>query len=124
MTTWVADALHRLTASRGELEADDARRISHVPGATPVAEVVLRRRAVVSGTVTALTYRPRSQSPALVARLSDGTGSLELIFLGRREVAGIEPGRRLVAHGMVYDDHGRPAMFNPGYRLLPRADQA
>jgi RecG-like helicase len=120
----VADALHRLTATREELEADDERRISHVPGATPVAEVVPRRRAVVAGTVTALTYRPRSQTPALTARLSDGTGSLGLIFLGRHDVPGIEPGRRLVAEGMVYDDHGRPAMFNPAYRLLPRTVSA
>jgi hypothetical protein len=120
VTPRVADALHGLTASRRELEADEERRISYVPGATPVAEVVARRRAVVAGTLTALTYRPRTQTPALTARLSDGTGSLELIFLGRREVPGITPGRRLVAEGMVYDDHGRPAMFNPAYRLLPR----
>jgi DNA/RNA endonuclease YhcR with UshA esterase domain len=124
VTPRVADALHGLTASRRELEADEERRISHVPGATPVAEVVPRRRAVVAGTVTALTYRPRTQTPALAARLSDGTGSLEVIFLGRREVPGITPGRRLVAEGMVYDDHGRPAMFNPAYRLLPRGASA
>lgn len=124
MTPRVADAIHGLLASRRELEADEERRTSHVPGATPVAEVVPRRRAVVAGTVTALTYRPRSQTPALVARLSDGTGSLSLIFLGRRDIPGIAPGRRLVAEGMVYDDHGRPAMFNPGYRLLPRGDSA
>jgi len=124
VTPRVADALHGLVASRRELEADEERRISHVPGATPVAGIVPRRRAVVAGTITALTYRPRSQTPALAARLSDGTGTVELIFLGRRDIPGITPGRRLVAEGMVYDDHGRPAMFNPGYRLLPRAASA
>ncbi|MPV38566.1 OB-fold nucleic acid binding domain-containing protein [Georgenia subflava] len=124
MSTRLGQALHRLTASREELEAADERRTSHAPGSVAVADLVPRRRAAVSGVLTALTYRPRTQTPALVARLYDGTGTIDLIFLGRREVAGIELGRRLVAEGMVYDDDGRPAMYNPAYELAPRAAHA
>ncbi|UNX53381.1 OB-fold nucleic acid binding domain-containing protein [Georgenia sp. TF02-10] len=117
------DALHRLAASREELEAADELAICRAHGATPVAEVQPRRPARVYGVVSALTYRPRGQAPALVARLYDGSGTMDLIFLGRHEVPGIEPGRRLLAEGMVLDDRGRLAIFNPAYRLSPPGGQ-
>jgi len=116
----LVDRVRRLTASRTELEADEERRISHRPGCCPVRDLVPRRRATVAGKVAALTYRPKDRTPAVTARLTDGTGTIDLIFLGRREVRGVAPGRRLVAEGMVCDENGRPAMFNPNYRLLPR----
>lgn len=120
MTSRLGQMLHGLTASREELQADDERRASVAHGATPIAELVPRRITTVAGTVAALTYRPRGQAPALVARLFDGSGSIDLVFLGRRDVPGIEPGGHLVAHGMVYDDAGRRAIFNPAYELIPR----
>lgn len=118
MSGRLTGALHRLAASRSELEAEDERR-ARVPGTVPVADLVARRRARVAGTVTALTYPPASEHPALVARLADGTGVLELVFLGRRDVPGIEPGRRLVVEGTVVEDRGRRLVYNPAYTLLP-----
>ncbi|WP_341361218.1 OB-fold nucleic acid binding domain-containing protein [Georgenia sp. M64] len=116
------ESVHRLTASREEIDAAEQLRTARTSGATPVAECVARRPARVAGVISSLTYRPRGETPALVARLYDGSGSVELIFLGRRDVPGIEPGRRLVAEGTVYDDHGRPAIFNPAYELGARGD--
>ncbi|GAA4433235.1 hypothetical protein GCM10023169_40010 [Georgenia halophila] len=120
----LTEHLHRLTASREELEADEARRDCELPGCTHAADLVPRHRATVAGTVTALTYRPKDQTPAMTARVSDGTGTVDLVFLGRRDVPGIDPGRRLVAEGMVCAPDGdRAAMFNPAYRLLPRSTE-
>lgn len=65
----------------------------------------------------AVTYRPSGSS--LVARLHDGTGELDLVWLGRRHIPGITPGRRLVAEGVIYSGDQRPTIFNPAYRLLP-----
>ncbi|MFH5823048.1 OB-fold nucleic acid binding domain-containing protein [Georgenia sp. AZ-5] len=110
--------LHRLTASREEIDADEERRTSRLLGATPVAEVAPRRRGRVAGVISSLTYRPQGEAPALVARLFDGTGSVDLVFLGRHEVPGIEPGRHLVAEGMVAEHAGRPVIFNPAYELV------
>ncbi|WP_127127574.1 OB-fold nucleic acid binding domain-containing protein [Georgenia sp. SYP-B2076] len=124
MSSRLGQLLHGLTASREELHADDERQTSAAHGATPVAELVPRRRAVVAGAISALTYRPRGQSPALVARLFDGSGSIDLVFLGRHDIPGIEPGRRLVAEGMVYEDAGHRTIFNPSYELIPRGQNA
>ena len=54
-----------------------------------------------------------------VAELYDGTGSLSLIWLGRRQIAGVEPGRRMRVEGLVTQSEGRPVLFNPRYELVP-----
>ena len=57
--------------------------------------------------------------PALEADLFDGSGHITLVFLGRRTVAGIEPGRALSATGRITCHEDQPLMFNPRYQLLP-----
>ncbi len=41
-----------------------------------------------------------------------------MVFLGRRQVGGIEPGACVAVTGVVGDRHGRPEMLNPEYELL------
>ena len=66
-----------------------------------------------------MTLRPRAGVPALEAELYDGSGHLSLVWLGRRHIAGIEPGRRVRVHGMVTQSDGEPAIYNPRYELKP-----
>jgi hypothetical protein len=56
--------------------------------------------------------------PTLECVVADDTGSISIVFLGRRQVPGIEPGTRLVAHGMAGSHFGRLAILNPEYELL------
>jgi len=86
--------------------------------AEPVAQVRARRRSEVEGVLVAVTYRPSGGPTGVVARLHDGTAELDLVWLGRRHIPGITPGRRLVAEGMVYSGEQRATIFNPAYRLL------
>ncbi len=78
-----------------------------------------RRTACVCGTLKSVTLRPRAGVPALVAELYDGTGILHVVWLGRRQIAGIEPGRRIRVLGRVAQRDGKPVVFNPSYDLLP-----
>ncbi len=55
----------------------------------------------VTGRIRAVVYTPTEHVPTLQAELYDGSGSMTLVWLGRRRIAGIEPGRRLVATGRV-----------------------
>lgn len=98
-----------------EHEQEQAARL----GGTPVADVVPRQRATVCGTLRSVTLRPRAGVPALVAELYDGTGTLAVVWLGRRQIAGVEPGRRMRVEGMVTQTDGRPMLFNPRYELVP-----
>jgi DNA/RNA endonuclease YhcR with UshA esterase domain len=98
-----------------EHEQEQAARL----GGIRVADLELRRRATVCGTLRSVTLRPRAGVPALVAELYDGTGTLAVVWLGRRQIAGVEPGRRMRVEGMVTQTDGRPMLFNPRYELVP-----
>ena len=88
---------------------------------TPIASVVPRQRIRVAGRVKSVRVQPRAGTSNLECVLSDGTGGLLLVFQGRPKIAGIEPGARLVAEGMVGTWGRRPAMLNPSFELVQGA---
>lgn len=113
------EALRSALASRDEVAADEERRVAALQvGATPVARLRSRRRATVTGVLRSVVLRPADRVQAVEAELFDGSGSVDLVWLGRRRIAGIEPGRRARAEGLVTDVKGRRVMFNPRYELL------
>ena len=118
--TGVRAALHGLVASQDELEATEERRETVRRGCTAVTDLADRRRARVSGVLRSVTLRPSQTVPALEAELYDGSGSVNVVWLGRRRIAGIEPGRRLRLEGLVCVQNGRRTMYNPRYELSPR----
>jgi RecG-like helicase len=88
-------------------------------GATPIAECVAGERFVVHGTVRSLTLRPRGGVLALEAELYDGSGRITLVWLGRRQIRGVDPGRTLVARGRATHGRGTLVIYNPSYELRP-----
>ena len=111
--------LTRLASSAKEHEAAELRSDCADVGATLVAELPAREQVVVAGTLRTVTLRPRAGVPALVAELYDGSGTLSLVWLGRRQIPGIDPGRSIVCSGRVTLDHHQPVIFNPRYELRP-----
>ncbi|WP_172120685.1 OB-fold nucleic acid binding domain-containing protein [Actinomyces faecalis] len=107
-----------LRASREELEAQDEARRAAERGTVLISELVARERACVSGVLRAVTYRPAQDKPVFVGQLFDGTGSVDLVWVGRRSIAGVRPGVHLRAEGMVVAGRTRPTIYNPGYELL------
>lgn len=107
-----------LRRSREDLDADDEARSALERGTVPISSLVPRRRAQVSGVLRAITYRPAADKPMLVGQLFDGTGSVDLVWVGRRSIAGIHPGTHLKAEGMVAAGRSRPTIYNPSYELL------
>lgn len=109
--------LHRVVASESELDAEELQEASARAGAEPVCDCPRGRRATVSGRLTSVVYTSRTTLPMLEAELFDGSGTVTLVWLGRRRIAGIEPGRTLTAEGRVAVRDGRKVIFNPSYTL-------
>ncbi|NVI89824.1 OB-fold nucleic acid binding domain-containing protein [Actinomadura sp. BRA 177] len=109
--------LRRMAAGKAELEAEELQKTTGHEGATPISDCAARRRHCVAGTLRTVTLRPRGGAPALEAELYDGTDVVDLVWLGRRRIAGIDPGRMLRAEGLVSVQDGRKVMFNPRYEL-------
>lgn len=109
----------RFTRSTVELAADELHDTTVRLGATPIDELADREQAVVFGEVRSVALRPRAQVPALVVELWDGTGTVDLVWLGRRAIAAIEPGRQLRARGRVTYRGRIATIFNPFYEIVP-----
>ena len=112
-------ALTRLVSTDDELRAAELRHDAADLGCEPIGRCAERARVTVHGTLKTVTLQPRAGVPALEAEVYDGTGTLALVWLGRRRIAGIEPGRALSAHGRVAVIDDRRVMFNPTYELSP-----
>lgn len=88
---------------------------------TPIAAVVPRQRVRIAGRVKSVRVQPRAGASNLECVLSDGTGGILLVFQGRPKIAGIDPGARLVAEGMVGTWSRRPALLNPSFEVVQGA---
>jgi hypothetical protein len=51
------------------------------------------------------------------ADLWDGTGSVTLLWLGRRDIPGVQPGRRLIVRDRIPRIRGARTIYNPRYQL-------
>lgn len=112
----------KVSRSTSDLDADELRQRTDSLGATPVVDCLTGERYTVVGVLKAVTLRPRQGVPAVVAELYDGTGTVKLVWLGRRRIAGIDPGRSLSAHGRINERSGDRMMFNPRYGLMRGTD--
>lgn len=110
--------LRRLAASSGSLDAEELTAdVAENHKAKPCAGLAAGEATEVLGRIRSVAYTPRQSVPTLEAELFDGTGTISLVWLGRRRIAGIEPGRTLVAYGRVGEHDGARAMYNPRYEL-------
>jgi hypothetical protein len=108
-----------------ETERDDVvlREAAQDKGAVPAASCCDRQRVSVHGTLRSVTVHPSEDLPRLQADLYDGTGEVMLVWLGRKRIRAIEPGRSLTAEGLVLVDEGRRVIYNPRYELDPLPQQ-
>ena len=91
---------------------------STVGGCRPCDELEPRTLARVAGEVQSVRIVPRAGAPSLEVGVSDGRGQITAVFFGRRRLAGLSPGRKLVLEGVVSVQGTRRFMYNPIYELL------
>ena len=111
-------AVRRIAAEDEDIDAAELQEQAESAGATTVARCTARSVVTVLGTVRSMTLRPRAGTPTLEVELYDGTAEVTLVWLGRREIAGISPGRKLRATGRITSADGRRVIFNPRYELV------
>ena len=91
---------------------------SQLEGCSAIDEVQPRTVAKVVGEVSSVRIVPRAGAPSLEVAVSDGRGMVTAVYFGRKKIAGLSPGRRLVVEGMVAPLGNRVFMYNPVYELL------
>ena len=94
-------------------------------GAVPIARITPRQQAKVAGRVRSIQVQLRSGIPTLELTIIDTAGdTLIVVFLGRRQIAGIQPGTDVSVEAMVASRSGGLSMLNPIYEILPDAPTA
>ena len=114
------ERLHDFSRTPTEQEADELREQSLTEGGDDLTALAPRHPAFVCGTVRTVTLPPRRSVPALVAEVWDGKGAVNLVWIGRRSIGGIEPGTFVRARGRVALVRGVPTIFNPSYEIVPK----
>ena len=92
---------------------------SQLEGCCAIDEIQPRTVARCVGEISSVRIVPRAGAPSLEVALTDGRGTVTAVFFGRKKIAGVSPGRRLVVEGMVAPLNNRAFMYNPVYELLP-----
>ncbi|HJP66555.1 MAG TPA: DNA-binding protein [Actinomycetota bacterium] len=110
--------LRRMAESDEERLAEELRAwASSIDGATLISEAKVRTRVKVAGVVRRITIRPVEGFEALEAVISDGSGEVSAVWLGRRSIPGLLLGSRLILVGVLGKEHGELRMVNPTFEF-------
>jgi hypothetical protein len=108
----------RLTRPVEEIDREQLTAFCDARALTAMDTIEPRHPVRVGGEVRSVRIVPRAGAPALEVTVSDGRGSVVGVFLGRRKIAGLSPGRKVAIEGVVARDGKRHLVFNPVYELL------
>lgn len=109
--------VRRLTKDVEELDADDLSRNASRAGAQRTSDCSGGEEVTLLGRLRSVELSPSAAVPTLEAELFDGTEGITLVWLGRRRIPGIEPGRMVRASGRVAVRDGQKVLYNPYYEL-------
>lgn len=114
---YLSRLVKRLTRDVDELDADELSENSAAGGARRAADCRSGEEVVMLGRLRSVELRPSTEAASLEAELFDGTEGVTLVWLGRRKIPGIEPGRTLKVRGRLAERDGRKVLYNPYYEL-------
>jgi len=112
------DLVKRLTLTIEELDAARLQDRYTGLGLTELADMPLRTPVRVGGEIKRIRLVPVASVPTVELTVSDGTGEVVAVFLGRRTIGGVHTGRGVLLEGVARPRAGRPQMVNPAYTLL------
>ena len=88
-----------------------------VPGSIRIADAHVRERVKIAGVVNRITVLPMEGNESLEALVSDGTGEVTVVFMGRRSIPGLSLGTRLVVEGALGEQRGQRRIVNPRFEF-------
>ncbi len=117
--------MSRFLRSQAQVEADELQQEvadDQAAGLRSIRMCTPGQRVTVRGMVRSVTVRPQGSVPALEVDLYDGSGSVTVVWLGRRRIPGIDAGRSMVVHGRLTCNTEHPTIYNPRYDLKPTVE--
>ena len=110
--------VERITKPVEEQDREDLDAFCAGLGCVRLDEIEARVPVRVAGEIRSVRIVPRAGAPALEVTVNDGRGSVTGVFLGRRKILGISPGKRIIFEGVASREGLEAQIFNPIYTLL------
>jgi RecG-like helicase len=88
-----------------------------VPGTVRIRDAATRSRVKFAGVVRRITVRPLEGSESLEALIDDGTGEVNVVWMGRRSIPGVNLGTRLVVEGVLAEQRSERRLVNPKFEF-------
>jgi RecG-like helicase len=111
--------LHRFTESDQARLATEIREWAQtIPDSIRIADAESRGRVKIAGVVNRITVLPMEGNETLEALVSDGTGEVTVVFMGRRSIPGLSLGTRVVVEGALGELRGQRRIVNPRFELV------
>lgn len=108
----------RLTEDPEQRDAEELSDEAMHTGAQRAIDCRRGQEVTVVGTLRSVECNGKGCDDAIRAELFDGTDTIELVWLGRRRIPGIESGRTLRVQGRLGKlDNGSKAIYNPHYEI-------
>ncbi|MFN3601565.1 MAG: OB-fold nucleic acid binding domain-containing protein [Dietzia sp.] len=108
----------RLTAPLESLDAVDLAGVVRGTGCSTVESAQRGQLVTLAGRVRTVLSGGGEQFLGVTAELYDGSGAVDVCWLGRRSIPGIDTGRFVKVTGRIGVRDGQKIMFNPRYELL------
>lgn len=108
----------KLSQSLEDLDDERVRQRLADFGLQPIGEAPTRVPVLVAGEIQGLQVVPRAGSPSLEVTVGDGSGRAVAVFTGRKRLAGVDCGRRVVLEGVARRERNRLVILNPAYTLV------
>lgn len=107
----------RLTEDIDRLDAEELAEVACASGATKVSDAAAGDEVTLCGRLRSVEACPKAAGASVAAEFFDGTGTVALVWIGRRKIPGIEPGREIIVHGRIGQRDGGRVIYNPRYEL-------
>lgn len=108
----------RLTAPLESLDAVDLAGAVQGIGCSPVEDARRGQMVTLAGRVRTVLSGGGERFLGVTAEVYDGTGAVDVCWLGRGSIPGIDTGRFVKVTGRIGVRSGQKIIFNPRYELL------
>lgn len=115
----LGERLRRFFLSHEELEAEELREQAEDAGAQPLTSCAKRSRVTLRGTVTSVTSD--AAHGWLEAEVTDGSGTVRLVWMGRDHLECVLPGRSVLIRGRLAEEDGTCVIYNPDFEIVPQS---
>ena len=112
----------KLTEDIDQLDAQEMAESSEASGARRACDCSRGEEVTMLGRLRSVEACSKAASANIEAEFFDGTDAVTLVWIGRRKIPGIEPGKTVMIRGRVGERDGRKIVYNPYYELRDGED--